>query len=132
MMKLAKARIDRYTFEWANGNHKFHVADMRERIRKLDADADRPAREAKGECLYCYYFHTQRIGGAAMCSRECGLCDSNVTSGSTNCDVLCKECAKERGLCKHCGADLKLTNRRKVDLEVRPRNQGGTGDQTEG
>lgn len=34
----------------------------------------------------------------------------------TNVDVLCVDCARRAQLCKHCGADIDLKNRRKRTL----------------
>lgn len=52
--------------------------------------------------------------GAAITLEPCMRCGEMQTYGSTNTDALCLPCAKETGLCKHCGGDLALRERRKT------------------
>jgi hypothetical protein len=79
--------------------------------KRVEQDVDKPKRLERHECKACFY--SQRVGGAAITSRKCMCCDTSQTYGSTNTDVLCVKCAKEHALCKHCGGDLELRERRR-------------------
>lgn len=79
---------------------------------RLAADADLNTREAQGLCKACYYLRAERIGGAAITTRPCGVCLQEMTFGSTATDKLCGPCAVRECLCKQCGGDLKLRARR--------------------
>jgi hypothetical protein len=87
------------------------ILDRAEFIR---TDSKRGERLAAMNCVLCFPgYGASGIGGAAMTSRECGLCPEIITSGNTNIGVLCLKCAKDNGLCKKCGADIDLKARRK-------------------
>jgi hypothetical protein len=118
-MDRGKQKVDRYNYEWETNRAKDYVADLRARLSAYTLDLDRTIRQVQGECKFCFYVHNSRIGGAACTSGICGLCDEKVHSGNTCLDKLCLRCAKERGLCKHCGGDLEGKNRRKVDFSQR-------------
>lgn len=81
-------------------------------LQKIIEDPERKERLENQECQLCHY--DRKIGGAAMTSAECGLCETTVHSGNTNIDRLCKACAISHNLCKHCGADMDYKNRRKL------------------
>ena len=65
-------------------------------------DREREKRLERQECPYCHYF-SSKLGGAAMTSWECALCDTGALAGSTNTPVLCWDCAKEEDRCRTCG-----------------------------
>lgn len=109
--------IDRCWIERENGHCRDYIAHVVARYNQLTLDPDRKERIAQQQCVVCW--KTSRIGGAACTSRQCGLCDTTLHSGSTNIDVLCHECARRAKLCRHCGADLELKNRRTRDLPER-------------
>jgi hypothetical protein len=61
-------------------------------------------------CVYCYY--SGKWGGSRMTNVSCHICNDELMFGSTCVDRLCSACAFTYFLCKHCGADLELKNRR--------------------
>lgn len=84
----------------------------------ISADAQKAERHAVAECVLCYTGYSNgRLGGARCTTVLCGLCDKELHFGSTCVDRLCLECAKAHGLCKHCGADVDLKQRRKLWLK---------------
>lgn len=87
---------------------KEHIANA----AKMVNDIYREERLQTQECQSCYY--NPKIGGCAMTKRNCSACNTEMLFGSTNTDKLCLQCAKGRGVCKHCGADLDLKTRRQV------------------
>ena len=78
---------------------------------EVQGDAKKPERQARLECKACFY--GGRLGGAAITSRACMSCGSKEFYSSTATDVLCKLCAANTGLCKHCGGDREMRVRRK-------------------
>lgn len=87
---------------------KYRLASYKQIIE----DANKKERQSSKECVICYY--DSKIGGAAMTSANCKICDATMTFGSTNVDKLCKKCASEHALCRHCGADINLKQRKKM------------------
>ncbi len=75
--------------------------------QKLQTDPEKAQRLAENLCKVCYY-SPPRIGGAAMTSSNCAICNKEEVYGSTNTDALCKRCAQDKHLCKRCGSDLDL------------------------
>jgi hypothetical protein len=87
--------------------------DLIKRARDAENDTERDKRLEKHECKCCFYVFRGRIGGAAMTEQNCALCHEPQMYGSTNTDVVCMACAKESHICKHCGGDLDMRERRR-------------------
>jgi hypothetical protein len=82
------------------------------------SDGEKKKRLESVQCKFCFYMRTDRIGGASMTTRPCGICDDEMQFGSTCTDKICKKCAKEYDLCKYCGGDLEMRIRRKLRKEL--------------
>lgn len=108
-MIARKGRIDRVSIEWANINAHRHIAEIRQRLSNFDGNAS----GENGKCKYCTYINTSRIGGTMCTEKECPLCNTVMQFGSTCQDAMCKPCAEKNGLCRQCGGDIELKNRRK-------------------
>lgn len=122
-MRAHRRNINPATILSATCGNKERVAWYRETVAKVDTDPEKAKRIASQQCAFCYYA-SGRIGGAAMTSVQCGLCDKDLLFGNTCVDVLCPECAKTSSLCKHCGSDIDMKERRKRVLPVaRPGNE---------
>jgi hypothetical protein len=87
------------------------IEDLAKLHDEIKYDLRHTERMAELECKACFYF--SRIGGAACTSRPCMSCGTNQLYGSTNTDVLCKECAQRGDLCRHCGGDREMRTRRR-------------------
>lgn len=117
-MERPKAKIDAYSVESATTRAiAWRESAIKHAIGVL-TDHDKANRLNRCLCVTCYYINDSRIGGAAITSRPCGLCEKDMTFCNTCTDVVCSECAKQHELCVRCGADLKL----------RPRRRFTTGD----
>lgn len=110
-MKRIAAKIDRCSTERANHHNREMVSYTLKRADIYTNDPQRETRLAASECLVCY--GVSRIGGASCTIAPCPLCGTRLSCGNTAIDVLCTACAKANDLCKHCGADVELKNRRK-------------------
>ena len=86
--------------------------EMVDLCRRQGNDEDKAARILAQECQGCFYL--RKAGGAMMTSRQCGLCDTEVHSCNTCIDRLCTDCARKNRLCKHCGGDIDMKQRRKL------------------
>ena len=113
-MIIHRRIIDLASIERANSQNRGDVDHYVERTEMMTKDPERKERLAKQECVVCY--KAGRLGGAAMTTALCGICAKEMYFGNTNTDALCPECAKAAGLCRHCGADIDLKNRRKRTL----------------
>jgi len=107
--------MDRHSVDSSTYISRHHLAAIVKSALAADQDNDRVKRLQLSLCRSCHYFGNG-IGGAAMTTRPCGICQTPVTYGSTCTDALCLNCAKKHSLCKHCGADRELRpHRRKFD-----------------
>lgn len=113
-MNYPKATIDRVSIERNTYASGYYLEAVVDRADKMTQDLEAGKRKKESYCVMCYVpYGAGRVGGAACTSRECGLCDTIIHSGNTNIDMLCQPCAVENRLCRHCGADVDLRNRRK-------------------
>lgn len=112
-MEQAAKPIDPKSSKLATNLARKRLSDYLERARKVEADEDKQQRLAKLSCKVCWYLQ-DRIGGAAITKRPCGLCHGEMMFSSTDTDVLCPDCASAHELCRHCGGDLHLRERRKL------------------
>jgi hypothetical protein len=45
----------------------------------------------------------------------CKICNKEIVTAHTPCNIICEDCSKEKGVCESCGKDLvldKLTTKR--------------------
>lgn len=57
------------------------------------------------ECLSCRFVIGVRMGMAKITNTSCVICLQEITSGSTDVDHVCHNCATEHNLCTRCGCD---------------------------
>ena len=82
------------------------------KCKQVVEDPDKAIRLESQECVACFY--SSKIGGSVVTSRPCGSCEAMIHCGNSCIDRLCMDCAQKYRLCKHCGADINLRNRRKL------------------
>ena len=114
-MKISNGKIDLYRVQSTTDRNNHQIERAIETAERLKADTDRQDRLSALECKCCHYIHWSRMGGAAITETNCAYCQKSMTFGSTAVDYLCKDCAKELGLCKQCGGDLEGKIRRKIE-----------------
>lgn len=114
-MEQSAKKIDNTTVQWATDMAIHYSKERIESSLRFMADKEKKERVAKGECAFCFYMRNERIGGAAMTSRPCGVCGKDQMYGSTNTDEICLDCSKEHQLCKYCGGDIHMRARRKFE-----------------
>ncbi len=112
-MKIPKGNLNKRKVFQATVQGKQYTEQALLSAKKLSTDEERTERLNECLCLSCFYLRRVRIGGAAMTSKECATCDTVMQFSSTATDMLCPPCAKENALCKRCGADIELKQRRK-------------------
>lgn len=110
-MNQEPAVINASSVEWDTSRAKDYIDETTRYALNFANDPQKKERMEKGECIYCFYV-PNRIGGASMTNRPCGLCGKIMGFGSTCTDKVCKECGSKNELCRHCGADIKLRSRR--------------------
>lgn len=89
-----------------------YVDETLKRVTALQNDSEQEQRLRAHFCKSCFYV-LSAIGGAAMTTQPCACCGKDQLYGSTYTDALCLDCAKEHTLCKHCGGDLDMRERRR-------------------
>lgn len=95
---------------------KDQIKQFQVQLERWILDPDRDARRAAGACVVCYYGRG-RVGGAAMTTANCRVCNVKMQFGSTAVDGLCQSCARRLNLCKQCGSDRELLLRRRLDTK---------------
>lgn len=120
-MRRSKSKYDRDDYEQLTHFAKRRAAEAIEFAKRLQEDPHKAKRHEAGQCPCCYYRQGGRIGGAAITTKPCDLCETEMTFGSTATDRICRDCSKLLGICRECGADIDLkTSRRKL----KPQPQG--------
>ncbi len=112
-MRRKATRIDAVSIERATWLAHKRAVEAIQLADNLKKDPDKGKRLEKQLCRVCFYTRGARIAGAAMTICPCGLCGTDQLYTSTATDVLCLTCARGAHLCKHCGADLQGTPRRR-------------------
>jgi len=116
-MRARKRKVDLVSIMRANTFAKNYNDSILVKANDLTHDPDKANRLEKQLCKYCHYVNTGRIGGAVITHVECGICDTDISFSNTCVDVICPDCAEKNNLCKHCGADMELKNRRNRDIK---------------
>ncbi|MHC4649001.1 MAG: hypothetical protein ACYTBJ_26400 [Planctomycetota bacterium] len=105
-----------------------------ERANLLQNDPEKKVRIDDNSCVVCFY--GSRCGGAAITTSKCKECGKEMTFGSTCVDKYCDSCASRFLVCKQCGADIGLVNRRgrgddgilRTTTAANNQQDGGTND----
>lgn len=108
MREVLRQRVDLIAVLTATGQ----AAELVEHCTAIVEDREHVDRKQRQLCVACHY--SRRQGGTRTTKQQCGLCETVQTFGSTATDVLCQRCAAAHRLCKRCGADINLTERRKL------------------
>lgn len=87
--------------------------DSLKRAGRCVEDPERKKRRAEATCRPCYYLR-MRVGGSMITSKRCRICGEDVSYASTATGETCVPCAKKHRLCRWCGADVELRERRKL------------------
>ena len=111
-MQQNKATIDSVSVTHSTDSAIQYGESIVHRALEFMRDDRRKERLAEAECKTCFYVNYARIGGSAMTSRPCGICEVPQMYGSTATDKLCLKCAIEHQLCKQCGGDVLMRPRR--------------------
>ena len=111
-MIVKKAIISAYSIEERTNRNKEQASILIERVDKFNSNKS----GINAECKSCSYLFPDRIGGSAITSTVCGICEKPMMFGNSCTDVLCKQCAESNLLCKHCGGDIDMKNRRNPRL----------------
>ena len=100
-----------YAMRMATSRSLEHMREIQKLADDMRNDPQAEQRLARHYCLPCFYIPT--VGGAAMTTQPCMSCGRDQVYNSTSTDVLCEPCARAAGLCKRCGADSRLRERRR-------------------
>jgi hypothetical protein len=111
-MRQEGKKLDSHSVLFEGSMRRSHLNSLLREADDIRSDRLKKERLEKSECKICFYV-TGRIGGSAMTQRPCGICGKDEWYGSTCTDALCINCAKEHELCKYCGADRELRERRR-------------------
>lgn len=76
-------------------------------------DKGRKSRLAQRLCPACYYLRGTQHTNVST-TKDCELCSTTMQFGNSLVSVVCDTCATNHKLCKRCGADIELRERRKL------------------
>lgn len=111
-MDYGQMKIDRYEISRITHNMK-NVGEIA-LARALRWKEDKEAEKRREACLCktCYYIYGSALAGQAFTQRPCGVCAGTITHSDTACPVICDACSKKTRLCKRCGGDRELRQRK--------------------
>ncbi|QDV78036.1 hypothetical protein K2D_16420 [Planctomycetes bacterium K2D] len=120
-MEARRLSVSLPSIENATYAHTYRIKKQGEWLKLVTEDAQKAERHALAECPCCYRpYGNAKMGGASVTFRQCAMCDQRLMSGNTNVAIVCIDCAKRAGICKECGGDIDLKQRRSPrDLEVK-------------
>ena len=107
------SRVDAVSISRATEMANYIAKESIRHTTEYMADSQKEKRLQDGECKTCFYFRSGRIGGAAMTTSNCEVCNKEMSFGNTNVDRICPSCSKEHSLCVRCGGDILMRVRRK-------------------
>jgi hypothetical protein len=116
-MLQEKDKVTEATVSKASGCARLYSANRLEKAVRFATDNLKSRRTEQQECRYCFYLHSERIGGRAITTGECGICGEIMMFNFTCTDAVCPECATKYQLCKHCGGDIDMRVKRKALIE---------------
>lgn len=111
-MRKSRSKVDKVSIAEATAKAQRIAKDRAQKYEEFQSDSGHDERLKQHLCKACFYLCRERIGGAALTNRECGICSTDMLFGSTATDPICFSCAKENGLCNQCGGDIDMKNRR--------------------
>jgi len=103
-------KIDINDIYYNNFLRKEHIKNLMEIAEKFQKDPDKKARKKENNCIPCYYYNGMH--GNNMPIKNCDFCKKPVQYFNSDVDKICLDCASKYGLCKRCGADIDLKNKR--------------------
>lgn len=103
-MERKQGRFDKASVELATTMSKARVESALRAAKKFSTDPDRKARLTAQLCLPCFY--GSRMAGQAFTNKPCDCCGEMQTYSSTDTDKLCRNCAVEHSVCRHCSANI--------------------------
>lgn len=119
-MNFSKKSFDKAVMANATFRAVRLATEILESARSFEADSNKRYRLEKHECKTCFYFRSNRIGGAAMTTQPCAICSEAMLFGNTATSLICLNCAKQHKLCRHCGADSELRPKRRLPVPTSP------------
>lgn len=111
-MKIPKLPFDNSRVANQTWVQRSHADAIIARAKTITEDSGRQFRLEVQECPICW--ENGKVGGTACTTKECDLCGVEMRFGNTCYDRLCLTCAKSIGVCRHCGADIDLKQRKKL------------------
>jgi NADH pyrophosphatase NudC (nudix superfamily) len=96
---------DEDLIDYKTTSNQMRVNELKKKIKYYDDDPFVKKRRSEQECKVCTYINSN-LAGQAITDSYCGICGKKMTFPTTDTDKVCKECAKENGLCKHCGGRM--------------------------
>lgn len=109
-MKLAREKIDEMSIINRTDRQLDEIRSISKKAKILKADPEKSFRTSASICKVCFY--GIRIGGQIRSTRQCAFCDKFMSASNTEVDVICIECAQSQKLCRRCGADVDLIQRK--------------------
>ena len=97
--------INKASIQEANRRNQERMDDILMKAQNITNDPKRAERLEANLCLRCFYLSNPRLGGAAITTRDCGGCGTEMRFGSTATDAMCHSCSTSKGLCRQCGAE---------------------------
>ena len=97
--------------EWATGMAAMIAREKQADVDAFAGDSKAAARLYSQECKTCFYLRGS-VCGQAFTSYICGLCGTEQMHHNTCVPRLCRECATANELCRQCGGDIDMRQRR--------------------
>lgn len=107
------------------------IEDARARLGGFEVDAKKEARKKQGLCKRCFYLHPTKHEhfGESEFSEACVLCGTDyLTCCKPASAYTCIKCANTHSVCRKCGGDSEMRQKRRNGEEIEPRSNHEQSD----
>lgn len=112
-MICTKAICNLQTIDFATQIASTGAHDIMRQAEALREDKRKAERHEICHCQMCFPGYIgARAGASVTTKRECALCNTELLSPSSYVPMLCIPCATINKLCRMCGGDIDMKNRR--------------------
>jgi hypothetical protein len=105
--------MDVVAFVRATSQANETAESVQRRVDRYNADEDRDQRVAESTCKTCWYHRRNRMCTSSYTKWLCGVCMREYMHHNGCVPTVCKTCAEDHALCRDCGGDLRMRERRR-------------------
>lgn len=105
-MRVRRALIHDHHKRIATDVMEKKIKEIIDLYEAIVEDPEKEDRLSAYHCIYCHYVTNKNSHPHGVTTRQCGLCEVDLLSPTSNIDSLCTECAISSDMCAKCGGNV--------------------------